>query len=232
MDQHGILLPLMKVEEGSVHSRTVLFQDLGCDQALAPDPYESKLVKVASSSRRNGGEGIFAKKFLESNTIISFYFGERVSPQDFNLDSWDGNCYKIFDPRDYPRGTIDIPAWAQVSSADSHIFFEIRMFQSTDSYCATLAHKTNHSFQPNSQFIVYDHPLFGIIPAIITIRDVEEGEEVFVSYGYDLLESPQWYREEWQMSEYKEAGVSFADWQTCRVRVRRGEDNSWEVVKY
>ena len=129
MDQHGILLPLMKVEEGSVHSRTVLFQDLGCDQALAPDPYESKLVQVASSSRRNGGEGIFAKKFLESNTIISFYFGERVSPQDFNLDSWDGNCYKIFDPRDYPRGTIDIPAWAQVSSAYSYIFFDNRSFR-------------------------------------------------------------------------------------------------------
>ena len=51
-------------------------------------------------------------------------------------------------------------------------------FQSLSAYCSSLAHKTNHSFLPNGQFVVYDHPKFGLIPCISTIADIEEGEEV------------------------------------------------------
>merc|ERR1719449_552069 len=69
---------------------------------------------------------------------------------------------KIFDPANMPIGTIDIPEWAQSSSA----------------YQASLAHKTNHSFLPNGQFVVFDHPKFGLIPCISTIADIEDGEEV------------------------------------------------------
>ena len=42
-------------------------------------------------------------------------------------------------------GPLDIPAWAT----------------STAAYCASLAHKANHSFDPNCQFVVFDHPKFG-----------------------------------------------------------------------
>ena len=42
-------------------------------------------------------------------------------------------------------GPLDIPAWAT----------------STAAYCASLAHKANHSFNPNCQFVVFDHPKFG-----------------------------------------------------------------------
>ena len=51
-------------------------------------------------------------------------------------------------------------------------------FQSSSAYCATLAHKTNHSFLPNTQFLVFDHPKFGLIPCISTIADINKGEEV------------------------------------------------------
>ena len=50
--------------------------------------------------------------------------------------------------------------------------------QSEEHYCATLAHKTNHSFLPNAQFVVFEHPKFGLIPAVMVTQDLEQGEEV------------------------------------------------------
>ena len=61
-----------------------------------------------------------------------------------------------------PQGTIDIPDWAQ----------------STQQYRGSLAHKCNHSFTPNAQFVVFDHPKFGLIPSVSTTADVRQGEEV------------------------------------------------------
>ena len=83
-------------------------------------------------------------------------------------------------------------------------------FQSSAAYHASLAHKTNHSFLPNGvlkyfdryalstqrlfhlrfillnvpsgQFVVFDHPKFGLIPCISTIADIEEGEEVKTNF--------------------------------------------------
>ena len=52
--------------------------------------------------------------------------------------------------------------------------------QSEDRYCATLAHKTNHSFLPNAQFVVFEHPKFGLIPAVMVTQDLEQGEEVSI----------------------------------------------------
>ena len=121
-------------------------------------------------------------------------------------------------------------------------------FQSLSAYCSSLAHKTNHSFLPNGQFVVYDHPKFGLIPCISTIADIEEGEEVgqaaqekrlsfvssqiLVGYGYDLDESPDWYKVAWEESEYPpgpgpcssragvygQEGVDYKDWLECTVR--------------
>ena len=78
-------------------------------------------------------------------------------------------------------------------------------FRSYTNYCASLAHKTNHSFVPNrlastavtlatniimlmpysllshqflSEFVVFDHPKFELIPCIATTVDIQQGEEV------------------------------------------------------
>ena len=113
-DKRGVLTPKMAIKSTLLYKRQLTFMEQGSVQALLPDPYESKMVKIGKSTRKNAGEGLFTNCFTESNTVVSFYFGERVRLEDFDFDSWDGNCYKIFDPKDYPRGTIDIPQWAQV----------------------------------------------------------------------------------------------------------------------
>jgi len=200
-DKAGIKVPLCrKIVDGHVHDRQQR-QQFGLD-ALAKDPYESKMVEVKSSIIEGANEGLFAKKDIEVNTIIAFYNGCQANPDDYDPDSWETNNYKIFDPGCMPHGTIDIPAWAQVSSA----------------YCATLAHKTNHSFLPNSQFVVFDHPKYGLIPCLATIADIQQGEEIRVAYGYEWDEAPDWYKLEWTKSTFCLEGVDYEDWMNCNVK--------------
>ena len=35
---------------------------------------------------------------------------------------------------------------------------------------------------------------FGLIMSIVANRDLEPGEEVFVSYNYDIQKAPEWYQ--------------------------------------
>ena len=79
--------------------------------------------------------------------------------------------YKIFDPSNNPQGTLDIP----------------EEYRSTSQY-----------FSPNSQFLVYDHPRWDIVPCIASTQDIPAGEEIFVRYGYDLNYCPDWYRDSWE----------------------------------
>ena len=97
---------------------------------------------------------------VEAGTTIAFYNGSRADPQEFNPDTWETNNYRIFDPADMPHGTIDIPVWAQ----DTKVRQPIKTGGSSpiriliQGYCGSLAHKCNHSFNPNAQFVVFDHP--------------------------------------------------------------------------
>ena len=114
-DDRGVLVPIMARDNSDVHQRCAgQFPDQDDPQSLLPDPYESRLVVTGPSSIPGANDGLHAVIPIESNTIVAFYHGQKVRPEDFDPESWDGNCYKIFDPSDYPRGTIDIPLWAQV----------------------------------------------------------------------------------------------------------------------
>ena len=131
-------------------------------------------MAVAPSLIPGASEGLFARAELEPGTTVAFYNGSRADPAEFSPDTWETNNYRIFDPADCPAGTIDIPAWAQTTAG----------------YCGSLAHKCNHSFSPNAQFVVFDHPKFGLIPCVSTIADVAQGEEVELSSGIWYNESP------------------------------------------
>ena len=78
-------------------------------------------------------------------------------------------------------------------------------FQNISAYRASMAHKTNHSFIPNTEFVVFDHPRWGVIPCLASIHVIQENEEIFVKYGYDLDFCPDWYlaaREQGTHSEH------------------------------
>ena len=68
-------------------------------------------------------------------------------------------------------------------------------------YNATLAHKVNNAFWPkkNAEFAGVEHPRFGLIPCVKTIKNVKKDEEIFLDYGYDQInagdtqKTHQWY---------------------------------------
>ena len=67
-------------------------------------------------------------------------------------------------------------------------------YWSPDQYSASLAHKVNHSFRPNSEFVRFHHPRFGLrCLAIRTFQPIMEGEEIFINYRYDPDSAPAWY---------------------------------------
>ncbi|MBN3290681.1 SETD7 methyltransferase, partial [Polypterus senegalus] len=149
---------------------------------LLPDPYETMRVYVADSLISNAGEGLFAKTSAESNTVLAFYNGIRITHQEVDGRDWSLNGNTISLDEDT---VLDVP----------------EPYNNIRKYCASLGHKANHSFTPNCMYDTYVHPRFGPIKCIRTVKAVEKDEELTVAYGYDHydsarsgLEAPEWYK--------------------------------------
>ena len=48
---------------------------------LLPDPYESEMVEVRHSKVPGANDGLFARKKIESDTVLAFYNGQRIMPK-------------------------------------------------------------------------------------------------------------------------------------------------------
>ena len=70
-----------------------------------------------------------------------------------------------------------------------------------DKYNATLGHKANHSFEPNTFLqICWAHPVLGTINMLVASHGIPTGTELTLDYGYDTSKpaQPAWYREMWE----------------------------------
>ncbi len=75
----------------------------------------------------------------------------------------------------------------------------------TKKYNATLGHKINHSFKPNCRWDVINHPVFGRIPRIVSLRTIPCGEELTCHYMIDMEDAGSsghlsWYLKQWEDS--------------------------------
>ena len=140
-------------------------------QPLLADPYEDLFVYVDQSLIPDAGQGLFAKVDIEAATVISFYNGTRFQVNDKSAN--ENSNYKITFDANYD---LDIP--------DEMI--------SLENYRATLGHKVCHSFVPSCEFDNFQHPRFGPIKCIATIRPIAKGEELSVHYEYELSVAPSW----------------------------------------
>jgi len=182
-----VLAPQYSPRKGVLFKREISTNDFVTQSPVLRDPYETNIIKVRTSKVPGASEGLFARSDIPENTVLAFYNGVKL-PSDYEEeDSWEANAYKIFDPTNQPDGALDI----------------LEEHQSTNKYSASLAHKTNHSFEPNSQFLLYDHPRWGLVPCIASTRDISACEEIFVRYGYDLDDCPDWYREAWNKGSFE-----------------------------
>ena len=137
------------------------------------DFWEDLMVEVKESDIQ--GQGLFAKTDLEEGTIIALFNGVRI-PNTGRKRAHSDYCISL-----NPDIDLDIP--------DN--------MTSLDCYRATLGHKANHSFAPNAEWTVFDHPRFGLIRAIAALIDIERGEEILVDYKMPLCKAPDWYLHLW-----------------------------------
>lgn len=196
-EENRLLIPLFASPEGPEYTREISDFNHMTSQPLLPDPYESQRVEVRLSSVPGANDGLFAKCNVEAGTILAFYNGIRRHPkQTYDEPDWTICSYKIFDPT-RKKGSLDIPP----------------EYVDINKYCATLAHKTNHSFLPSAEFDAFDHPRFGPIPCLVAITDIAADEEIFVHYCYGLDRAPDWYLQQWTHGDYP-IPDSFKDWKS------------------
>jgi hypothetical protein len=126
---------------GSLYNYDPGTRDVMSSDPLLPDPYETQYCYVRTSKIKGAKEGIFAKRDLLDGTIVAFYNGVRMRSNELDADKadWEANAYKIMDllgaDEDGVEGVLDIPT----------------EYVSLKKYKASLAHKANHSFQPNAR---------------------------------------------------------------------------------
>ena len=77
--------------------------------------------------------------------------------------------------------------------------FEVKLYipigyETTEKYRGSLGHKINHSFSPNTIFKLIETARFRVTVAIFAAKNIEKGEEILVSYNYELPTAPLWYK--------------------------------------
>ena len=167
-----------------------------CERRLR-DPFEAENAACAPSEISGAGDGLFARRDLPAGAVVAYYNGLKIEHgEQYSSDS---DCnYEIYVDWNFTEKSafVDIPL-ACVDAED---------------YCASLAHKANHSFDPNVQFVSAAHPRFGRVPALKTIRDVAAGEEVLTHYKYDMALAPTWYTEAYRRFS---GGGEYSDEEGC-----------------
>lgn len=145
---------------------------------LLRDPYESKICEVSESKLPQGGEGLYAKRDIKKREIVALYNGIKIKTSTYASEHMPRSDYRIRLNGDID---MDIPKGYHLSTE----------------YCATLAHKANHSFTPNSEWSLFEHPRFGLIRSITAMVDISKGDEILVNYTMTIAKSPEWYRQVW-----------------------------------
>ena len=159
-----------------------------------PDPYETKLLKVGKSQEPNSGDGVFAKRNIPKDRIIAHYsllmytFKEELDIYYFKCggnesrsDDERRDCYKYHISLDKHLAAISLPPELDYEPYPN------------------LGPKVNHHFQfNNSAYGEIEHPRWGVIQGVGTIKPIKAGEEIFTFYNYKEEEFPAdypWYHE-------------------------------------
>ena len=130
--------------------------------------------------------------------LVSFYNGYRCETKE-EIEIYGKEC---------PKRTEGISAMDILIKCTKYrmngfgeVLFDIPPWKDDlNLYNATLAHKVNNAFWPqkNAEFASIEHPRFGLIPCVKTIKNVRKDEEIFLDYGYDKVnagdaKTHQWY---------------------------------------
>ena len=183
-DEYGMIIPEVEFPTNKIETQNIFCREPSTAVCisrtpLVRDPYEHQTVYVAESKQSKfAGEGLFAKRLIEAGSLIALFNGVRQRDPIYSKNMPEFSDYRIALDRIV---SLDIP----------------EKCKSLQNYRATLGHKTCHSFKPNSSFAEINHPRFGRIMSIVASRNILCNEEILVSYGYRIWQSPAWYANLW-----------------------------------
>ena len=162
------------------------------------DPYEIRTVEVRRSTKEEANQGLFTKRSVMSGEVLAFYSGFIINC-DSSLRPLDRR--ELTDDEEHERNAYNIAL--DLGGEEENLCIDIPPDMGGDvtKYNATLAHKVNHSFEPNSEFVLFSaHPILGTIMAITALEDMEAGLEITVNYGYNFTaepDQPEWFKQLW-----------------------------------
>lgn len=208
--ERGIYIPVFSKPQGLVYEYEEPSRKVMAKNPLVREPWESRRVEVKPSTLPQGGDGLFAKEKLSRHTVVALYNGIRLNTRSILLEQKFGHS-------DY---RVRLNAETDLDLIKGH--------ESVDVYCATLAHKANHSFEPNVEWILFEHPRFGIIRGMRAMVDINAGDEILVNYSINLADSPEWYRVVW-LRHYRH--VKKASDEAIKRILDRYKENSSKTVE-
>ena len=145
------------------------------------DPYEAATVEVLPSLIRGAHSGLFLNRPVVPGEIVAFYSGF-VIHCEASLRALDRR--EISEQSEHERNMYNIALDLPGEEENLCIDLPLDLGGDVEQYNATLGHKVNHSFEPNTEFVLFSaHPVLGTIMALAATEDLEEGEELSVNYG-------------------------------------------------
>ena len=165
---------------------------------LKQDPYEMRTVEVRTSNKQEAHQGLFTTRAVLSGEVVAFYSGLIINC-DSSLRALDRR--ELSDEEEHYRNMYNIAL--DLGEGQDNLCIDIPPDTGSDvtKYNATLAHKVNHSFEPNGEFVLFSaHPVLGTIMAVTAINDMDADTEVLVNYGYNYTaepDQPEWFQHLW-----------------------------------
>ena len=126
-------------------------------EPLLRDVFESKMISVKRSSVPKAGEGVFVNKDVAKNTVVSYFNGIRLLKNE------------VFSWNPFRKTSVYLVELGDEKGDD--IFLDIpEEFSDWKKYQATAGHKVNHAKSPNAAYTECQHPRFGKILCLYTLK--------------------------------------------------------------
>lgn len=185
------------------------------------DPFERRAVYAAPSLIPGANEGVFAKRDFLPGQLVSYFVGLLTIEANFLFDNLTASEYDEARAYYFNLGSHSPNVWGLSKDIVLDIPVDLR---TVEAFRTTLAHKTNHKFEGNTEFDVIFHPVYGPAACILAKLHIRRGEELYVSYNYRIAWAPAWYQDAYR--QYQQARGDQQD----ELGVIEEEEEEWEQL--
>jgi len=151
------------------------------------DPFEMNTVEVRGTDMRDmdtsadQGEGLFVTRDIKRGELVCFYSGRLVNSNHMHLLDRRNNAKTMVEKMYQKKFSLNVN-----NKIMRGVIIDIPPKDGKmKAYRTTVGHKANHSFRHNAEYHPFQfHPVLGFIEAVVAVKDITKGSEVFCNYGY------------------------------------------------